>query len=122
MKLHNVDSQSRSSGVGALDNSAISTSHVVLSENFHVLHSSARQYLGVGAMQAANIAPSVGHSPSPLASSGDDQLRVPGHGRRLLLPLCLLLRFSFLLLPRFLCLLPLLPYLPLLLFVFSPPW
>ena len=29
MKLHNVDSQSRSSGVGALDNSAISTSPVV---------------------------------------------------------------------------------------------
>ena len=56
MKLHNVDSQSRSSGVGALDNSAMSTSPVVLSENYHVLHSSARQYLGVGAMQTANIA------------------------------------------------------------------
>ena len=80
MKLHNVDSQSQSSGVGALDHSAMSASSVVLSENYHVLHSSARQYLGVGAMQAATIAAAVGHSPSPLASSGDDQLRVPGLG------------------------------------------
>ena len=32
MKLHNVDSQSRSSGVGALDNSAMSTSPVVHSD------------------------------------------------------------------------------------------
>ena len=30
MKLHNVDSLSRSSGVGALDNPAVSTSPIVL--------------------------------------------------------------------------------------------
>ena len=36
MKLHNVDSQSRPSGVGELDNSEISTSPVVHSDNFYV--------------------------------------------------------------------------------------
>ena len=80
MKLLNVDSQSRSSGVGARDNSAKSTSPVVLSENYHMLHSSARHYLGVGAGSAADIAALIGHSSSHLASSGDDQLRVPGLG------------------------------------------
>ena len=47
MKLHNVDSQSRSSGVGALDNSAMSTSPVVHSDLSNVLQSSARHYIDV---------------------------------------------------------------------------
>ena len=80
MKLHNVDSQSGSSGLSALDNSAKSTSPVVLSGNYNMLHSSARHYLSVGAESAADIAAPIGHSPSPLGSSGDDQLRVPGLG------------------------------------------
>ena len=42
MKLHNVDSRFESSGVGALNNPAKSTSPVVLSDNYNVLPSSAR--------------------------------------------------------------------------------
>ena len=80
MKLHNVDSRFESSGVGALDDPAKSTSPVVLSENYNVLQSSARHYVGLGTVFAAEFAASVGHSPSPLGSSGADQLRVPGLG------------------------------------------
>ena len=60
--------------MGGLDNSSMSTSPVVHSDNYHVLHSSARQYLSVGTVQAAAVAAPVSHSPSPLASLGDDQL------------------------------------------------
>ena len=74
MKLHNVDSQSRSSGVGALGNSAMSTSPVVQSDLSHLLHSSARHYIDIGNVQAAAVAAPVGHPPPPLASSSDNQL------------------------------------------------
>ena len=80
MKLHNVDSQSRSSGVSALDTSAMSMSPVLRSYLSHVFPSSARHYIDLGNVQAAPVAAPVGHPPPPLASSGDDQLRVPCHG------------------------------------------
>ena len=70
MKLHNVDSRFESSGVGTLDNPAKSTSPVVLSDNYNVLPSSARHYVGVRTVSAAPIGP----SPSHLGSSGADQL------------------------------------------------
>ena len=80
MKLHNVESCFESSGVGAPDNSVKSTSPVMLSETYNVLQSSARHYVGLGTVSAAEFAAPVGHSPSPLGSSGADQLRVPGLG------------------------------------------
>ena len=80
MKLHIVDSRFESSGVGALDNPAKSTSPVLLSDNYNVFPSSARHYVGVGTVSAADSAAPIGPSPSPLGSSGADQLRVPGLG------------------------------------------
>ena len=77
MKLHNMDSRFESSGVG---NPAKSTSPVVLSDNYNVLPSSARHYVGVGTVSAADSAAPVGPSPSHLDSSGADQLRIPGLG------------------------------------------
>ena len=80
MKLHNVDSQCRSSDVGALDNSAMSTSPVLQSDLSHVLYASARHSINLGTVQAAPVAAPLGLPPPPLASSGDDQLGVPGLG------------------------------------------
>ena len=80
MKLHNVDSLSRSSGVGALDNSAVSTSPVVHHDLLNVYQSSARLSYDLGNVLADPLAAPVGHPLNPLASSGDDQLQVPGRG------------------------------------------
>ena len=80
MKLHNVDSLSRSSGVGALDNSAVSMSPLVHHDLLNVYQSSARHSHNFGSVLAAPVAAPVGHPHPPLASSGDDQLRVPGRG------------------------------------------
>ena len=113
MKLHTVDSRLEFPGVGALElpaqTSAISTSPVVLSDNISMLHATARSYLGMSSVTAADRAAPIGPSPSPLGSSGADQLQA--HVVLSLLPLlCPLLLFSFLLLP----VLPfLLPYLSL---------
>ena len=76
MKLHNVDSRLEFSGVGALElpaqTSAIPTFPVVLSHNVTMLQSSARHYLGMGSVTAADHALPLGTSPSPspLGSSG----------------------------------------------------
>ena len=79
MKLHNVDSHLEFPGVGALElpaqTSAISTSPVVLSDNITMLQSSARTYLGMGSVTAADRTAPLGPSPSPLGSSGADQLQ-----------------------------------------------
>ena len=57
MKLHNVDSRLEFPGVGALElpaqNPAMSTSPVVLLHNVTMLQSSARHYLGMGSVTAA---------------------------------------------------------------------
>ena len=79
MKLHNVDSRLEFPGVGALElpaqTSAISMSPVVLSDNITMLQSSARTYLGMGLVTAADRTAPLGPSPSPLGSSGADQLQ-----------------------------------------------
>ena len=62
MKLHNVDSCFESSGVGALDNPAASTSPVVLSDIYNVLPSRSRHYVGVGTVSAADSAAPIGPS------------------------------------------------------------
>ena len=84
MKLHNVDSRLESPGVGALElpvqNPVMSTSPVVLPHNVTMLQSSARHYLGMGSVTAAEHAAPLGHSPSPLGSSGADQLQAQGVG------------------------------------------
>ena len=75
------------------------TSPLVLPHNVSMLHSSARHYLGKGSVTAADHAAPLGHSPSPLGSSGADQLQAQGVGplSSTLSPTSLL--FSFLLLP-----------------------
>ena len=79
MKLHNVDSRLEFPGVGALElqaqTSAISTSPVVLSDNITMLQSSARTYLGLSSVTAADRTAPLGPSPSPSGSSGADQLQ-----------------------------------------------
>ena len=45
-----------------------------------MLQSSARHYLGMGSVTAAEHAAPLGHSPSPLGSSGADQLQAQGVG------------------------------------------
>ena len=79
MKPHNVGRLSRSSGVGALDNSVASTTRDVHHDIYSVYPSSARHSHDLCSVFAAPVAAPLGHPP-PLASSGDDLLRVPGHG------------------------------------------
>ena len=66
MKLHNVDSLSRSSGAGALDNSAIFTSPVMHHDLLSVFQSRARHSHVVGSVLAAPMAALIGHPPLPL--------------------------------------------------------
>ena len=79
MKLHTVDSRLEFPGVGALElpaqTSAISTSLVVHSDKISMLHASTRSYLGMSSVTAADRAAPIGPSPSPLGSSGADQLK-----------------------------------------------
>ena len=78
-KPHNVGSLYRSSGVGAIDNSTVTTTPVVHHDLYTVYPSSIRTTHAIGSDFAAPLAASLGHPP-PLASSGGIQLRVPGMG------------------------------------------
>ena len=80
MKPHNVSSLYQSSGVGAIDNSAVSTTLIVLHDIYNVYPPSVRQSRSLGTDFAAPVFAPLGPPPPPLASSGDDQLRVSGVG------------------------------------------
>ena len=62
------------SGVGA-QSSQISPSSVVHSDNISVLPANVRPYLGMSTVTAVDRSAPIGHSPSPLGSSGTDQLQ-----------------------------------------------
>ena len=108
------------SGDGALElpvqTSTISTSPVVHSDNISMLHASARPYVGMCSVTAADRLAPIGPSPSPLGSSGTDQLQAHVVGplsssssalspTSLLFPLTPLLPFLLPYLPLFLPLL-----------------
>ena len=67
------------SGVGALElpaqSSQISPSPVVHSDNISVLPANVRPYLGMSTVTAVDRSAPIGPSPSPLGSSGTDQLQ-----------------------------------------------
>ena len=70
----------RSSSVGAIDNSTVTTTPVVHHDLYTVYPSSVRPTHAIGSDFAATVAASLGHPPPLLVSSGDNQLRVPGIG------------------------------------------
>ena len=141
------------SGVGALElpaqSSQISPSPIMHSDNVSVLRANARCYVGMGTVTAADRSAPIGPSPSPVGSSGADQLQANIVGplassSSALSPNSLLLPFLLPYLPLFLLFLrgrpipltpllfplfwlrsPLLPRLPFLLFLLLSlllPW
>ena len=80
-KPHNVGNLTRTYGVGALDNqSAVATPPIVHHDFPYMCQSSNRSAQVLGSTNAALVAGPLGHPPPPLASSGVDQLQVPGSG------------------------------------------
>ena len=75
-----MGSLSRTSGVGFLDNPAVAMPPVVHRDIYSMYPSSARPSPDVGSAFPAPVAAPIGHPPPTLASSGGDQLRVPGSG------------------------------------------
>ena len=77
-----MGSLSRMSGVGALDNETAVATPPVVHHDIHSMYypSSVRSAQVLVSVYAAPVAAPLGHPPPPLASSGVEQLRVPGSG------------------------------------------